>query len=139
MATSIKRVLAMLILIDILIITISGFLANTSIEEVTEIGLKQNNLEGWSQNFTDNFMNVAQDSQIVQLDKSAGDSKYGQIKIYELLKDGINYPFTYTCIDQTCSNTYQSQIANGLKWFIIIVHIFALADILFITYSKKYD
>lgn len=141
MATSIKRVIVMLVFIDLLLVIMMGFASNITQNDVStiEISNSYNGLENWTNDFNDQFTQSNPDTQVVQLDKSFGDVRFGQKKIYEILKDGIKYPFSYNCIDIDCSNTYQSAIQSGVKWFIILVNVFAIMDIIFIAYSKKYD
>lgn len=97
MATSIKRLLTMIILLDILIGIILIFAnqvnndnTDNSYIEMNRLTQSNNNL---SKNFKNSFTDVTPDSSAFQVDKSFGNVRFGQSMIFTMFKDGVTNPF----------------------------------------------
>jgi len=142
MAGSIKRVIIILSLINLLIVLIMGFAQNLDQNNVarTEITRNIQSHENRSQTYIENYQDIQQDSQQIQFNNYYGDVRLGQKNIFELMANGIEYTFSdYECVDLTCDNEVQNAIQSGVRWVIIMINVFALIDIFFIIYSRKYD
>lgn len=140
MATSIKRLLTMIILLDILIGIILIFAnqvnndnTDNSYIEMNRLTQSNNNL---SKNFKNSFTDVTPDSSAFQVDKSFGNVRFGQSMIFTMFKDGVTNPFD---INDSYTNIVEKSFIYGITIFLGLVHLFVILEIVYITYSRKYD
>jgi len=136
MAISTQRLVVIVLMIDILISLIGGFVYNTNNQDLTYknyVGSYQN----WSKDFQNIYPKSNPDAQTVYLDKQFGDAKYGGKAVFNLFGKGLDLPKINSCNGQSCKNNNIKWLYNVVTLIIALINILLGYELFQIFYSKK--
>ena len=136
MATSIQRLIVIVLMVDIMLALIGGFIFSTGQEDLEYNNYIQS-YENWSQDFRTIYPESNPDAETVYLDRQFGDAKYGGGAVFNLLGDGIGLPEIDSCEGQSCSNNNIKWIYSAVALVVAILNILLGFELFQIFYSKK--
>lgn len=137
MATSIQRMVIIVLMIDIILAIVGGFVYNTGQEDL-EFTNYVAGYQNWSKDFQEIYPSATPDAETVYLDKQFGDSKYGGKAVFNLFGGGIDTPEIDSCEGQSCSNSNIKWIYNIVAFVIAIINILLAYELFQIFYARKH-
>lgn len=146
MATSIKRVIIITLIMNLLFGIIMIFAGNIQASN-NDLENEMNNFNEYQGNFTNSFntefSDTTPDTNTIQFNNNYGNVRAGQKNIVSILMggvgNGIKYVLQDECVDARCNRTFESWIKYGILLVWGLLNTFMILDIVFITYSRKWD
>ncbi len=136
MAISTQRLIVIVLMIDMMIALMGGFVYgvdNTDLQYQNYMSSYQN----WSSEFYTNYPESTADAQNLQIYQQVGDAKYGGAAIFNLFGSGLDMPTIDSCNGQSCNDTNVKWVYNIIAFVIAALNILLGYELFLIFYSRK--
>ena len=140
-ATSLQRILILVIILDIFLIMVFNFSYgnianndNVASDSISKYG-------NFSRDFSNRFDTETDDEDRLQLNPSHGDPKAGGRAIWEIFNEGIGsggLRDSDNCLGSDCGFTYIYWVIFGFWLFMGIIHTLLGLEIYFMFINRKY-
>lgn len=136
MATSIQRLVIIVLMVDLILALIGGFVYSTGQEDLEYTNYVQS-YQNWSKDFQTIYPESTPDAETVYLDKQFGDAKYGGKAVFNIFGGGVDLPSIDSCEGQSCNNNNMKWIYNIVLFVVAILNILVGYELFQIFYAKK--
>lgn len=141
MATSVQRILMMIVMIHLTLFLVNGFAHGASVSDIRErasqfVGEGSN----WTSNLNDDMQEVNPDTSQVTIDRTALNTEVAQKSFAEFVSDGTDgIARVYLgCISQECSTPVGWWLNMGIALFMWAIAILGAYEIIVFIWGKKY-
>ena len=135
MATSIQRLMIVIIMMDILFVIVGGFVYNHSDPKLEAIQYTDGYAD-WNKEFREIYPESNPDTSSVYLSQQVMDDKYGGQQVFKILSGGVEAP-EIEVSEADSGGTAGSWIYWAVGFVLLIINALGAFEIFQIFYSKK--
>lgn len=139
MATSLQRLIIMVLVLDLMLIMVGSFAYSTNQDYIqTQEETRVETYTNWTNSFHTNINTETDDESRLQLNPTFGDAKSSGKSMWELFKNGISISNYGSCLGEDCTYNYVYWVVAGVGLFVVIVHLLLAMEVYFLIINKKY-
>lgn len=138
MATSLQRLIILVVFMDLLLITIMTYGSNVNEDYVNnQIDSRISMYTNWTTEANNRMNTQTDDENRLQLNPYFGDAKASGKSIWELLSKGIDIRNFGSCLGEDCSFSYIYFVVAGIGIFLAVIHMLLFLEIYMLIINRK--